>query len=172
MSTTPTTFKPSALALTALTIAAAQRGQREVPRNSNRGPMVDKYLAAVGLNPGFAWCMAFVYWCYQTAATGLHCANPLPRTGGVLACWNSIQPAKRITKAQAIANPSLIGPGAIGIMDFGGGKGHAFIVASASGVALDTIEGNSNADGSREGDGVVTNKRKITDALIKGFINY
>ena len=51
-----------------LDVAASQIGVREEPPGSNRGPRVDEYLCAVGLNPAagsFAWCVAFVYWCAQ-----------------------------------------------------------------------------------------------------------
>ena len=50
------------LADLALQIAQGQLGQSEQPMGSNRGPMVNEYLKAVGLNPGYAWCQAFVYW--------------------------------------------------------------------------------------------------------------
>ena len=59
-----TTGQTTPLAAAALRYAQSQVGQREQPKGSNRGPMVDKYLASVGLQPGYAWCQAFVYWCY------------------------------------------------------------------------------------------------------------
>ena len=42
---------PSDLIAAALDFAASQIGVREVPLGSNRGPQVDKYLSATGLDP-------------------------------------------------------------------------------------------------------------------------
>jgi hypothetical protein len=56
-------------------------------------------------------------------------------------------------------------------MDHGGGKGHTGIVTSRNGGYINTIEGNSNDGGSREGLGVFTLERKIT-TITKGFILY
>ena len=55
-----------------MAIAGGEVGVMEQPPGSNRGPQVDQYLTTVGLNPAggsFAWCAAFVYWCFQE---GLH----------------------------------------------------------------------------------------------------
>ncbi|MGH7391749.1 MAG: peptidoglycan-binding domain-containing protein, partial [Candidatus Rokuibacteriota bacterium] len=64
----------------AIGIAAAEVGVLEQPPGSNRGPRVDQYLRAVGLDPAggsFAWCAAFVYWCFDQAAHGLGRGNPV-----------------------------------------------------------------------------------------------
>jgi hypothetical protein len=81
--------RPS-LATSALALARSQVGVRESPAGSNRGPEVDAYLRTVGLNPAagsYAWCAAFVYWCFNEAARSAGRPNPLPRTAGVLAHW-------------------------------------------------------------------------------------
>ena len=59
------------LAAAALDAARGEIGVREVPPGSNRGPKVDVYLRAVGLDPAagcYAWCAAFVYWCFGKGA--------------------------------------------------------------------------------------------------------
>lgn len=48
-------------------IAAAQVGVSEYPKGSNKGPEVDQYLLAVGINFAAAWCAAFVVWCHNRA---------------------------------------------------------------------------------------------------------
>ena len=63
----------------------------EQPPGSNRGPKVDQYLTAVGLNPAggsFAWCAAFVYWCFRKASEELGVPNPAVKTAGALDVWN------------------------------------------------------------------------------------
>lgn len=173
----------SALMLLAIGIAATQVGQMEMPAGSNRGPMVDQYLRAAGIDPehssnaGRAWCMAFVYWVFQGGATRLGAANPLPRTAGCLDHWNRaamVAGARRITAQEAFATPALVRPGAIFIFDFGHGEGHAGIVERiAPGGRLTTLEGNSNDNGSRDGVGVFRlDRRTLADAPLKGFVDY
>ncbi len=174
---------PSAVMLQALAIAIGQVGQMEVPLGSNRGPMVDEYLRSTGIDPTKgtadqrAWCMAFVYWCFLSATHNLGVPDPLPRTAGCLDHWNSaknVAGAVRVTAKAAYADPSLIKPGLIFILDFGAGLGHTGIVESLqTGGGLVTIEGNTNADGSRTGVGVFRlNRRKLSDATLKGFVDY
>jgi hypothetical protein len=174
---------PSTLMLHALAVAGTQVGQMEEPPGSNRGPMVDHYLQAAGIDPvhstndGRAWCMAFVYWTFQTGATSLGVANPLPRTAGCLDHWNraaQIPGARRITAAQALDDPGLIKPGLIFILDFGHGLGHCgFVERLAPGGRLATVEGNSNTDGSRNGVGVFRLLRRgLADPTLKGFVDY
>jgi hypothetical protein len=147
------------LALVALKQAQSQLGVQEVPRGSNAGPAVEKYLKSVGLGKGYAWCMAFLYWCFKEASVQNATTNPLYRTGGVLKMWNEMK-HKRVTDPQ---------PGDIGVMDFGGGAGHAFIVEKVlGGGKLQTIEGNTNDEGSREGYEVARRTRNIKQT--KGFI--
>ncbi|WP_318546298.1 CHAP domain-containing protein [Flavobacterium columnare] len=54
-------------------------------------------------------------------------------------------------------------------MDFGGGQGHTgFVEKVLANGKIQTIEGNTNADGSREGFAVCRRIRSINQ--IKGFI--
>lgn len=158
----------------ALRIALTQLGVKEQPPGSNSGPEVSGYLFAVGLNPGYAWCAAFVYWCFLKAAESLAIENPLCKTAGVLMHWNQAKGrgARLITRAQALTNPALIQPGQVMVMDFGGGKGHTGIVESvdAKTLTVTCIEGNTNAAGSREGIEVARKTRRI--ATLKGFLDY
>lgn len=146
---------------------------REVPPNSNRGPDVAAYLASVGLAPGNPWCCAFTYWCFDQAAQQGQRNNPMLRTGGCLAHWNGAvaQGARRISRTDAVNNPTLLRPGMVFIMDFGGGKGHTGFVLAVHGGMVDTVEGNTDASMTREGGGVYRLTRKITD-INKGFIDY
>lgn len=160
------------LATLALQIAQGQLGQCEDPKGSNTGPMVDKYLAAMGLQPGYAWCQAFVYWCYEQAATQLRQNNTVIRTAGALDCWNKTATQFRISKKEAWAHPVLLKPGDQFILNYGHGLGHTGIIEKIEGSILHTIEGNSNNDGSREGYEVVRHKRSLNDKLLLGFIKH
>jgi hypothetical protein len=167
------------LAALALQIAQGQLGQSERPIGSNRGPMVNEYLKAVGLNPGYAWCQAFVYWCYNEAARKLNRENPLIHTAGVHDCWNkSLCSAsiKKLEHTDAVKAPESILPGMQFILLFGTTEGHTGIVekteVTATGQLIHTIEGNSNTNGSREGYEVVRHIRKPEDKALAGFIQY
>ena len=159
---------------TALVVASSQLGVIEVPPNSNRGPMVDQYLESVGLDPQgnhYSWCAAFLYWCFQQAANQLAISNPLVKTAGCLDQWNRAT-CRKITKQNALKNPSLIRPGFIFIIDHGNGSGHSGLVESSGGGLLNTIEGNTNPQLSSDGYGVFRlNRRKIVD-ITKGFLDY
>ena len=133
--------------------------------NNNDGIDVEKYLKAVGLPKGYAWCMAFVYWGFKEASEQLKVKNPVPRTAGVLDCLSR-------AKAKVVALPQ---PGDQFIMDFGAGKGHTGMVVDVRGKNIFTVEGNTSSDPSyvgedREGNGVFQRSRPISS--IKNFIRY
>jgi len=151
----------------------AERGVREDPRNSNRGDRVEDYLASVGLPGGYSWCQAFVYWCFEQAAHSTGADNPVPRTAGVLDHWRKAPGAggRRIKTQTVLANPSLLTPGMVFIMNHGRGLGHTGIVEKVRGGLIHTIEGNTDASRTREGGGVYRLTRKISD-INTGFIDY
>lgn len=168
---------PSPLTKAVIEFANTQVGVMEDPLGSNRGPVVDEYIKAVGLNPKgkFAWCVAFTHFCYLKAAEKLSKDNPHIKTAGVLDHWSKAANKAgivRITANEAKVNPALVKPGSLFIIDLGGGLGHSGIVAEVANGFLVTIEGNTNDGGSRNGIGVFRRTaRKIKD-INKGFIDY
>lgn len=150
------------LAERSLQIAISQLGVSEQPKGSNSGPEVNQYLKSVGLGKGYAWCMAFVYWCVNKAAGEMGIQNPLVKTGGVLHQFNH-------TTLRKLPNRSAgVKPGDIFIMQFGDGTGHTGFVEKVENGIVTTIEGNTNDDGSREGYEVARRQRPISS--IKSFI--
>lgn len=149
----------------AIQIAESQIGQHEDPLGSNFGGQVTKYLESVGIDFPASWCSAFIYWCFDQASKSLAIANPLPRTGGVLAMYRATLNFRHQNKPQV---------GDIFIMDFGRGLGHTGIVESITedGKYINTIEGNSNSDGSRNGIQVVKHQRSVTNPLIIGYLRF
>lgn len=145
---------------TVLDIASSQVGEQEEPIGSNWGPVVQAYLASVGITFPAPWCMAFVYWCFNEAAKMMSVANPVYKTGGVM-----MQLAK--SKSKIVKKPQ---PGDVFIMEFGHGLGHTGIVESINGNVVNTIEGNTNDDGSREGYEVARRTRKISS--IAAFLRW
>lgn len=153
----PVAARTRNLRLRAVEYAIGQNGVRE--RTNNSGAAVDAFLAAVGLTPGYAWCMAFVYWCVQQAAGDLGICNPLVRTGGCMRQWNETTCYKTTNDPQQ---------GDIFIMDLGGGAGHTGFVMDVTPTTIITVEGNTNDNGSANGDGVYVRERRRD--RIKGYI--
>lgn len=153
----------SAIGEEAVRQAGSQLGVKEATGH-NDGVAVEKYLKSVGLGKGYAWCMAFMYWCFKEAALKLGISNPLKQTGGVADQWNS-KVGTRIT------TPVI---GAIFFIIHADGTGHAGICGSGllEGYAFHTIEGNSNNNGSREGTSVVRHTRHLGDKDLVGFKVY
>jgi hypothetical protein len=148
----------------ALKIAITQLGKEEVPRGSNWGEPVKTYLKSVGIGFPASWCMAFVYWCHNEAARQLGVPNPMAKTGG---CMKQLA----LRKANIVTVPQA---GDVFIMDHGHGLGHTGIVESTEGAfdhsVINTIEGNTNDTGSREGYEVCRRKRGIPN--IKAFLRF
>ena len=151
-------------------IAAGEVGVRE-EGGRNRGPRVDQYILALGLYPagGYPWCACFVWWCFAQAVEKLGIAhNPCVRTASALNMFRGAPPFWKFT------DPSRVRPGNVVVWDHGAGKGHTGIVEGidlATSVAL-TIEGNTNAAGHREGDGVYRKSRPLGDPQLTGFVDY
>ena len=104
------------------------------------------------------------------ACSKLRIPNPLPRTAGCMQLWKK-SGGVRITRKEALENPSLIIPGLIFIISRGDGKGHTGIVIGVENGLIHTIEGNTNNTKSSEGLMVCSLRRKIS-TISAGFIKY
>ena len=131
-------------------VYTSQIGVREASGH-NDGRQVESYLKITGLGKGYAWCAAFVSWCFERA--GIKAIKSAyapvwfgkdkvvwkqgkgdqPNTGDVFGIWFNNK--KRIAH--------------VGFVDAWGAK------------EVITVEGNTNEAGSREGDGVYR-KRRLT----------
>lgn len=146
----------------ALAVASSQVGVRETGKNS--GPEVDAYLASVGLTPGFAWCAAFVHWCFHVSAVDAQERNPCPRTGGALHMRQLAEPGEIVV--------DQVQPGDVFTIDHGKGLGHTgFVELVREDGLLQTIEGNTNGGGGRDGDGVYRRTRTRAE-INRGFLRF
>lgn len=125
-------------------LAASQVGVREV--GSNQGKEVEDYLAVTGLGPGYAWCVAFIAWTYDSVGVGI------PESAAWSPAW--FPQSKVIETVNAK-------PGDVhGFYYQSKGRiAHGAIHERFSGTTVITIEGNTNKLGSREGDGVYRKRR-------------
>ncbi|GAA4275945.1 hypothetical protein GCM10022259_06690 [Aquimarina mytili] len=128
----------------------SQVGVRETG-GDNQGAHVAMYLASVGLDPGYAWCAAFVSWCYQNAGVNAPVSGWVP---SYALMSNRIYERGKFLKKKPqtgdvfmIWYPNLNRPAHIGFVDQWGA------------TWITTVEGNTNTNGSREGDGVYRKRR-------------
>lgn len=136
-----------------LAIAEKEVGVRERSGN-NDGERVEFYLKYIGLPKGHAWCAAYTSWVYGKAGLSR------PRTGWTPALF----PENRLVKKPKPAD--LFGiyfPSLKRIAHTG------FVVSIKSDWVL-TIEGNTNVEGGREGDGVYKKRRHLR--TIAKFANW
>ncbi len=135
-------------------------GKKE--EGNNRGDMVTGFLKKTGLGPGYPWCMAFVYSMFDELTGG---TNPLPKTAGVVDHWRKVPTGvAKITRAQAIQDPTLVKPGQVFFKSRSGG-GHTGIVLKVEGNEFVSIDGNSS-------DQVKLNRYKIDSTSTLGFADY
>lgn len=127
----------------------SQIGVREATGN-NDGVQVEKYLRAVNLGKGYAWCAAFVTWTFRQSGYDV---PSLP----MAAQW--------LTTRKRILPDSVAGTDLFGVY-FGNRVGHVGFVDRRSGSKIYTVEGNTNNDGSREGIGVFVRIRLIRSNLV------
>lgn len=153
------------LAEVAVQIALSYDGVREQGGN-NLGPEVWMFQKSIGLEPGDPWCAAFVCFCIKEAAKHLGVKPKFEYGGSAYKLW---------TRNLALA---LTAPGenCVFLIDHGLSKtghriGHAgFVVAQnqSHSETLETMEGNTNAAGSRDGDGAYHKSREVAE-FAKGY---
>lgn len=134
----------------------SQIGVRE--KGTNSGKEVEMYLASVGLPKGNPWCASFVAWSFQ------QCSNINVKSGGWVPSWfpknKLIFQRGKIDYIKPPQSGDLIGiwyqnKGRLAHIGFYQHEYEDFTIS---------VEGNTNEDGSREGDGVYR-KRRITRTI-------
>lgn len=130
-------------------VAQSQVGFCEQGGN-NKGLHVAKYLRSVGLGEGYAWCSAFVVWVLNVCDVE-HSIN----------AWSPTAVSRNVIWQQGKGDKP--NPGDVfGIYYNSKGRvGHVGFVKSWGSKYVETIEGNTNEQGSREGDCVLNRIRHI-----------
>lgn len=144
-------------------IAVAEIGVEEVD-GTNCGPRVNEYKAATNLPPKepWPWCAAFVCWCVREAMKATDTKETKtfkrPTTAGAwdFENWSLRQDNSTQTKKPHNGD---IKKGDIVVFTFS----HIGIaIADAKDGFVETCEGNTDKAGSREGGGVFSKQRKLT----------
>jgi hypothetical protein len=142
-----------------LLVARSLTWVREDPKHTNHGEAVVHFLKGVGLDGGYAWCAAFVH---HVGDAALGSQWPLPATascsqlgefakvkgilmdapqaGDVFLLWEAVKENGTIVHRFAHTG---------------------FVVSVNPDGSINTIEGNTNDDGSRDGWGVFKRTRHV-----------
>lgn len=142
-------------------IAVAEIGARE--QGHNAGPRVVQYQEATWLKPGpWPWCAAFVAWSLREWLHEKNTQDALGIGEAQIERWRCKDALAFGWETWALKRGLLVLPettpmraGDIVTFDFS----HIGIVIAGKGDTIHTVEGNTNADGSREGDGVYAKRR-------------
>lgn len=125
----------------------------------------------VGWRPTYAWCSLFTKLIWKEVFS-VYCPNLIPAIlkyiqAGCMNSWRAFKSSKEFRTG------NIPRPGAIGIFQSTKDKalGHAVICTSnlLPGNKFNTIEGNTNMSGSREGDRVAIKTRKVG---LNGSLNF
>jgi hypothetical protein len=141
-------------------------GIRESAGN-NMGPMVKLLQRTIGEAVKEPWCMSLVQTCLAYAERKCGVLSRIYPTEHCMTCWRETPGMSRVKNIPL--------PGAIIIWRNGSSDaGHTgMVVEAVRGNYLLTVEGNTGADGSRDGDGVYHKKRDwYADGSLKriGFL--
>lgn len=153
-------------------VAAEYLGTHET--NKNRGPHLEEFWKATrypeGADDRQPWCSAFVTFCVREAdRRSPDLALRIPPTFAAVAEWMDWAHDKRtgcLTFTPTEIQLRKYTPVAGDIISFLPHLSHIGIVASdyagGSSAVIQTIEGNTNSAGSREGDGVYRKTRSLS----------
>ena len=151
-------------------LAKKEVGVEEIG-GTNCGPRVNEYKAATWLPPDQAWpwCAAFIDWLVMKAMaeSGKQFTFERPRTAGAwdLENWSMKQDGSTWTKLNPQASDIALGD----IVIFTFSHVGLAIDLPARGM-VETIEGNTDGNGSRDGGGVWKKQRKLS--LIRSRIRF
>ena len=141
----------ASLAERTLMVLDSQVGVKESP--SNWGPEVKEYLNAAGVHAPAPWCAALLTWALLEAGAD---KKKLPDNPASTYYWYQWAKANKFLATRWSGAKRAV----FGIWNGAGGRGHIFAVTKVLGsFRVATIEGNTNAAGSREGKYVMRRNR-------------
>ena len=138
--------------------AAGYIGVRELAKN--RGPEIDAWLLRVGLDPtkgAYPWCAAFAWCMLDDACQEMEIQTPIRSSARVLTMWQRV-PSRLVSLMPRVGSIFFH---ATDPKDMSS-TGHCGIVTSVAGDHWVGIEGNTNGEGSREGDQVARQIRRFS----------
>ncbi|MDI9310936.1 MAG: peptidoglycan-binding protein [Limnohabitans sp.] len=146
--------------------------EQVIENQSNMGPWVRAYMDG-NQGSSWFWCMGFVQTIIDQAASiqGKNFKNLMPLTYSCDTIGTKGLEKKLLTRFQkARTNPSLIKPGDIFLLQKSTNDWfHTGIVVNVHQDIIETIEGNTNVDGSNNGNAVLNRIRNFKKSKIDFF---
>lgn len=136
--------------------ARAQVGYHE-GKSGTHWNNIQKYATFLGFTNGLAWCDTFVNWAFAMVAIRVSTGV---KSAGCAVSVNAYKKDGRFTEYPGIGFQVFYGPG---------GGSHTGIVTNYDSLYIYTVEGNTNVNGSAEGDGVYEKKRLRKDTYVYGY---
>lgn len=133
-------------------------GVREAT-GKNDGPEVARVLLTVGLGEGYSYCAATNYACYTWAG------ETLPGKPSDYAWSPTWADASKVVWRPSDPSPYEAVPADVFTLYYPSLKrvGHTGLVLRQEGQYVITFEGNTNADGAREGNGFWIKRRRLSE---------
>jgi peptidoglycan hydrolase-like protein with peptidoglycan-binding domain len=161
---------PDGQSVGALVVAYGRRHLAEHPREvggQNLGPWVRLYMSGHE-GPEWPWCAGFVSFLLQQASATAGVPMPVGATFSCDLLATDSQRRRRFLPGREVTGPGDIPPGSIFLnRRVGGDWVHTGIVTTAGADTFETIEGNTNDAGDREGYEVC---RRVRGYSSKDFI--
>lgn len=154
MTTAVAEILPGKKSLGALAVAYARQHLAQYPREAggqNRGPWVRLYMKGIE-GSEWAWCAGFTSYLLQQAARTLGSTMPLPYTFSCDSLAASAKERGTFIDGRTSPQPGRLTPGSLFLLrrtplDWV----HCGMVLTAAPATFETIEGNTNDSGEREG---------------------
>ena len=147
-------------------IYEAQKWLNVREQGKNDGPEVREWLKRVNRAPGNAWCAAFAWCMLDDACKALKIKNTFPPIAGA---WLMLNQAKKVNAWTDSPGKGFVFGIDHGLNAAGARIGHVGIVTDVFEDHITTLEGNTNAKGSREGDGVYEKERNLDEITLGYF---
>lgn len=148
-------------------IALSYLGEKEVPGNMGFTDKVfEKKMYDVGFRKTYAWCSLFLELCVKEGNPNFYKANEKLFSASATTTYKNFDIAGKTSVTPKIGCGVIWRHG-------NGWQGHAGIVVGFDPVkgTMDTIEGNGNAEGGREGLEVVKKTRKLKTPFSANGLN-
>jgi hypothetical protein len=138
-------------------VANSYLGKREIPGNMGfTDKQFEKKMIDVGFQKTFAWCALFMELCVKEGNPAFYEANKKLFSASATTSYKNFDIAKKCSPLPAVGDGVIWRHG-------NGWQGHAGIVIGVNTAAgtIDTVEGNTDSKGGREGIEVSRKQRKL-----------
>lgn len=129
---------------------------RDADGNWNNIQKYSENVPGLAWSDGEAWCATFMSWLAMVSGN----AALYPRTASCSAGVDWFRSIGRFSEYPAVGAQVFYGPG---------GGSHTGLVVSFDDTHIHTVEGNTNDNGSAQGDGVYRQTRTRRDAYVYGY---